>query len=272
MTFRLLGSIEKSKSMCRHHLCCQVSRVLFPLLISLLTNSTLSFQLQLSSHYSTQPFSNVHNQAIHRIHEARVSRPTGDVTGLTAAGVMDVHLPPPLLSETNASLLQHQHHHLLLFLSTNTVQLPPLEAKDIVTTHVTGSNISSNIENNGNTRSRTWDLHSLTKAKATTKPETDEVVRVVDANTVKLKRNGLVTFAAVQTPSGYGSTDQNFRFPECMTKSPSSKVRQLLPAKTNVLVLFVDNNANSNGAGGSRPRPALVEVDVKGKGVLVNTE
>jgi len=33
----------------------------------------------------------------------------------------------------------------------------------------------------------------------------DEVVRVLDPNTVQLKRNGLVTFGALQTPSGYNS-------------------------------------------------------------------
>lgn len=92
--------------------------------------------------------------------------------------------------------------------------------------------------------------------------ESDEVVRVVDANTVKLKRNGLVSFAAVQTPSGYN--DPNFRFPDCMTKSPSSKLRQLLPAKSKVYIQFTENE------GGSRPRGALVENQDSGE--IINME
>lgn len=94
------------------------------------------------------------------------------------------------------------------------------------------------------------------------KLEYDEVVRVIDQNTVKLKRNGLVSFAAVQTPSGYAS---NFQFPACMTKSPSSKVRQLLPPKKIVGVRFIENSKSS-----SRPRTALIVID--NGTLLVNSE
>lgn len=95
------------------------------------------------------------------------------------------------------------------------------------------------------------------------KVEDDEVVRVLDPNTVKLKRNGLVSFAAVQTPSGYNS---NFQFPDCFAKSPSSKARQLLPAGSKVGVRFIiDEKKSTRG----KPRAALI---VTKDGTLVNSE
>jgi len=90
------------------------------------------------------------------------------------------------------------------------------------------------------------------------------VVRVLDANTVKLKRGGLVTFAAVGSPSGYNQ--QDFSFPECMTKSPSSKTRNLLPAKSRVGVYYV----NTYRVDGNKPRSALVVTDKEE--LLVNLE
>lgn len=97
--------------------------------------------------------------------------------------------------------------------------------------------------------------------KSITKLEYDEVVRVMDSNTVKLKRNGLVTFGAVQTPSGYKS---NFQFPVCMTKSPSSKARQLLPAGSKIGVCMLDDSQSNK-----RPRAALL---ITNDGTLVNSE
>lgn len=97
----------------------------------------------------------------------------------------------------------------------------------------------------------------------------DEVVRVLDPNTVKLKRNGLVTFGAIQTPSGYNSA--SFRYPECMTKLPSSKARQILPPGTRVGIYFADGGkVASESQGQVRPRAALVITKDTGK--LVNAE
>mmetsp|Transcript_19951 Transcript_19951/g.30729 ORF Transcript_19951/g.30729 Transcript_19951/m.30729 type:complete len:333 (+) Transcript_19951:101-1099(+) len=90
--------------------------------------------------------------------------------------------------------------------------------------------------------------------------ENDEVVRVLDANTVKLKRIGLVSFASVQTPSGY---KDGFRFPDCMAKSPSSNARLLLPQGTKVKVKLTE--------GGNVPRPRALIVS-KYNGRLVNAE
>jgi len=98
-------------------------------------------------------------------------------------------------------------------------------------------------------------------AQSIQKLQYDEVVRILDPNTVKLKRSGLVSFAAVATPSGYKS---NFQFPDCMSKSPSSKARQLLPAGAKVGIRFLDTESNS-----SKPRAALI---VTNDGTLVNSE
>jgi endonuclease YncB( thermonuclease family) len=88
----------------------------------------------------------------------------------------------------------------------------------------------------------------------------DEVVRVMDSNTVKLKNSGLVSFAAVRTPSGYSD---GFRFPDCFSKSPASKARQLLPQGTQVKVKLVGEPSGSK-------TPALIVIKSNGK--LVNAE
>jgi endonuclease YncB( thermonuclease family) len=67
----------------------------------------------------------------------------------------------------------------------------------------------------------------------------DQVIRVIDANTIKLQRSGLVSLAAVKTPTpGSG----NFQFPKCFTYSPAYKIRLLLPANTPVLVKMVSSS------------------------------
>mmetsp|Transcript_16799 Transcript_16799/g.25392 ORF Transcript_16799/g.25392 Transcript_16799/m.25392 type:complete len:351 (+) Transcript_16799:72-1124(+) len=90
----------------------------------------------------------------------------------------------------------------------------------------------------------------------------DMVVRVVNANTIKLEKLGLVSFGAVQTPSGYGADS----FPECMSVNPSFKAKQLLPPKTPVyVVLLSQEKSNTSSSGMTR---ALVWRDSK----LVNAE
>ena len=71
--------------------------------------------------------------------------------------------------------------------------------------------------------------------------QTDTVERLFDANTLKLSRSGLVSFAGVRTPS-----PTSFQFPECLDVSPSSKVRRLLPAGTKVRIKFIDDNDSNN--------------------------
>jgi endonuclease YncB( thermonuclease family) len=87
----------------------------------------------------------------------------------------------------------------------------------------------------------------------------DVVVRVLDANTVKLKRSGLVSLAAVQTPN-YTS------LPECFNVAPSAKLKQILPPKTRVLVTIVQMNSNSV------PRALIAFVNDQANMRLVNTE
>ena len=55
--------------------------------------------------------------------------------------------------------------------------------------------------------------------------ETDLVVRVLDANTVKLERLGVVSMAGARTPS---------RLPDCFTYSPAAHLRQLIRPKETV--------------------------------------
>lgn len=90
--------------------------------------------------------------------------------------------------------------------------------------------------------------------------ENDEVVRVLDANTVKLKKTGLVSFAGVHTSSGY---KDDFRFPDCMTKPPSSKAKQFLPTGTMVKIKLVEIENIS------KPRALIV---LKSNDKLINAE
>ena len=78
--------------------------------------------------------------------------------------------------------------------------------------------------------------------------ERDKVERILDANTILLKKNGTVRLAGVRMPSASsGGTNSNFQFPTCFTYSPSYKVRQLLPKKTSVRIqTVVGSNSNNN--------------------------
>jgi hypothetical protein len=89
--------------------------------------------------------------------------------------------------------------------------------------------------------------------------ENDQVVRIMDANTIKMKRKGLVSLAAINTPSGY---KDDFRFPQCMSKSPASKIKQLLPRDTEVLVRITNE-------GSVRPRALVIN---RSSGQVVNFE
>ena len=89
--------------------------------------------------------------------------------------------------------------------------------------------------------------------------EDDKVVRVVNPNNIKLEHAGIVSFTAVSTPSGYD--DDGFRFSECMTKSPVSKVKQLLPPETKVGIVKI--------GGGSKQRVLMIN---KSTGTIINSE
>lgn len=106
--------------------------------------------------------------------------------------------------------------------------------------------LSGEDENNENTSG----LSKVTSpGNARRKGKKDTVVRVVNANTVKLEKLGLVSFGAVQTPSGYGANS----FPECMSVNPSFKVKQLLPPKTPVyVVLLTEEKDGTSSSGASR--------------------
>ena len=74
----------------------------------------------------------------------------------------------------------------------------------------------------------------------------DQVVRVLDANTLKLKRNGIVTLAGVRMPSP--SSASNFQFPECLSYSPAYKLRQLVPPNSDVLVKVASSTSSGKSA------------------------
>ena len=77
--------------------------------------------------------------------------------------------------------------------------------------------------------------------------ENDKVERILDANTIQLKKKGVVRLAGVRMPSvGGGGTNSNFQFPACFEYNPSYKVRQLLPKNT-VVKIQIDDSASKNG-------------------------
>ena len=80
----------------------------------------------------------------------------------------------------------------------------------------------------------------------------DQVVRVLDENTVKLESSGLVSLAAIKTPIA-GSSSTSYQFPECFSYSPTYKIRQLLPPKTEVWVHSVPSSSSS-----SRTTPTVI--------------
>jgi endonuclease YncB( thermonuclease family) len=65
----------------------------------------------------------------------------------------------------------------------------------------------------------------------------DQVVRILDANTIKLEKNGIVSLAGVRMPTPGKSS--NFQFPDCLSYGPTYKLRQLIPKNTAVLVKVV---------------------------------
>jgi hypothetical protein len=98
---------------------------------------------------------------------------------------------------------------------------PPQQQEDL--------RISSNNNNKEN---------NMLLSKSNLKWERDQVVRVMDPNTIRLKQRGLVTMAAVRTPLP-GFSNINFQYPECFTYDPAYKITQLLPAQTDVLVYVI---------------------------------
>jgi hypothetical protein len=101
----------------------------------------------------------------------------------------------------------------------------------------------------------------------------DVVVRVLDANTIKLEKTGIVSFAAIQTPTPSYSASSGAALPECMSYTPASKAKQLLPPKTKVGVVVLDGDQKKNVV----PRALIVAFDEGRAGSsstskLVNTE
>ena len=198
---------------------------------------------------------------------------------LNLLSVTALQLPPPIIFQRNVEFSgsrsyyydhyddeqqpgrQLQQKHLVSFLLLST--------SSTTSSSTTIAAIADS--NDANSGSVDFNLQSILLRANQQSIQKDEVVRIIDANTIKLKRSGLVTLAAVQTPSGYN--DSNFRFPDCFTKSPSSKLRQLLPKETKVSFVFADvmnNSAASSSSSSSRPKAVFLQVE--GKSSLVNTD
>ncbi|VEU37422.1 unnamed protein product [Pseudo-nitzschia multistriata] len=99
-------------------------------------------------------------------------------------------------------------------------------------------------------------------------PDRDRVERILDANTVQLKKGGTVRLAGVRMPSaGSGSTaGGGFSLPACFGYSPSYKVRQLLPKTTPVEV----HTLAGSGSGSNKiPQVVLVRTE---DSLVVNEE
>jgi endonuclease YncB( thermonuclease family) len=73
--------------------------------------------------------------------------------------------------------------------------------------------------------------------------EMDQVERILDANTIQLKKKGVVRLAMVRMPST--SSSGSFHFPECFPYSPSYKIRQLIPKSTVVRIQRVGSSTNN---------------------------
>jgi endonuclease YncB( thermonuclease family) len=76
--------------------------------------------------------------------------------------------------------------------------------------------------------------------------QSDTVVRVTDANHVRLQRAGLVALAAVKTPTTSSTSSSGTGFSECLAYAPEYKLQQLLPAGQVVQVKLYYNNNNKN--------------------------
>jgi endonuclease YncB( thermonuclease family) len=86
------------------------------------------------------------------------------------------------------------------------------------------------------------------------------VTRIVDANTLRLKKTGQVTLAAIQMPSPI-----NFQFPDCFDKEPSYKLRRILPVGTVVRTKVVPSSRSD-----TTTVLVVKEKDGGSTGILVN--
>ena len=73
----------------------------------------------------------------------------------------------------------------------------------------------------------------------------DQVARILDANTIKLQKAGVVSIAGTRMPTP-GSN--NFQFPSCFSRGPTYKIRQLIPPNTDVLVKVATKSGGQQSA------------------------
>jgi endonuclease YncB( thermonuclease family) len=157
------------------------------------------------------------------------------------------------------------------------VVIPRLKSMDVFSP-INGKTLvlaTSLIATNGHQTSITSSLNILSSSyqdKFSIRNDLDQVERVLDGNTVQLKKNGIVRLAGIQMPS---STCSNFKFPSCFSYSPSYKLRQLLPKATRVQVETVRSpsaTSSSSAAGSGSTKPPQVVLVRKDDGLVVNQQ
>jgi len=89
----------------------------------------------------------------------------------------------------------------------------------------------------------------------------DTVVRVVDANTIKLKLGGLASLAGVQTPLTGG-------FPECTSTYPSRQLQKLLPKGSLIQVRYLSSDESNLKV----PRVLIAFTSSNSNARLINAE
>eukprot|EP00977_Amphora_coffeiformis_P026166 scaffold24406_cov170-Amphora_coffeaeformis.AAC.2 len=202
-------------------------------------------------------------QPINHLHHVSVAVETKYI----APPAVELLLPP-----TYPDLMQQQHSS-----SSRTLQwhLDSRVYAPFSSAYMTVSNLASCTENsdptsdNNNNNNNNEDEQVSPSVVATPQLTSDmyqawpkdKVVRIVDANTVKLEQQGLVSLAAMQMPS---PTSGNFQFPACFDKSPSYKIRQLIPPGTLVRAKMIPSSSSSNG----NTKAVLIVNDADG--ILVN--
>ena len=103
----------------------------------------------------------------------------------------------------------------------------------------------------------------------TKKYKTDKVKRVIDASTIQLEKNGYISLESVR---GAGST---YKLPDCMDKSPSFKLRKLLPKGTNVRFVSLNDimksgdGQSTSSSSNTTPRVWIIRSDDE---LLINQE
>ena len=186
------------------------------------------------------------------------------VTASTTTTTTITNVFPIISNDSNQYKNQYNNHHL----TDGILLLSLLDQHD----NNNGNNnaIVADADNSNNhpfmmtTTTTTLASNSNSNSKYTY--SNDKVERILDANTIQLKKMGTVRLSDVRMPSV--SSGSTFQFSSCYTKSPSYKIRQLLPSKTSVRVVVTAQN-NSNNNSNKIPQVVIIRND---DSLIINEE